>query len=327
MHDTDDGTDGGGGPGGEALDKHGRPLSAYPEAADAGRLLGINAFGNAAYASEVVVSLAVLDESGSLRSPPRHRRLAHEFPFSEVGMSPGEYVLYVADEYGPWRGLTAFAREWTDRAGVDPDRVVGTVPTERDAGTLVESLLEADSWADRAGPAGELRQLAMDRPADLGPFAADLVALLDDRADDGSGLAARGGVRVDVAFAVARTVRAVPDAVDDEFARLVRIAGEESLEAAETAYKDRLVDLLDVRGRQATNEVADRLEAVLTAEDAEARLCGLHVLYHLAYRYANGTHPLVADAGIRAAVAARVDDPDPAVAARADEVDILLDFE
>ena len=52
-------------------DKHGRPLAAYPETAECGRPPGVNVFGNTADRTAETVSLALLDETGTLRIPPR----------------------------------------------------------------------------------------------------------------------------------------------------------------------------------------------------------------------------------------------------------------
>jgi hypothetical protein len=37
-------------------DKHGRPLAAYPETAECGRLLGVNVFGNTVYTTAETIA-------------------------------------------------------------------------------------------------------------------------------------------------------------------------------------------------------------------------------------------------------------------------------
>lgn len=81
-------------------DKHGRGLDAYPDRTEFGYLLGINAFGNATYGTETEATLAALNADGDLRVPVRERWIARQFPLSEAGFTPAEYVQYVVDEMG-----------------------------------------------------------------------------------------------------------------------------------------------------------------------------------------------------------------------------------
>lgn len=321
-------------------DKHGRGLEAYPASTDDGRFLGFNVFGNAAYATDAVVSLAILDETGDLQVPPRDRWLGHEFPLDEVGLTPGDYVLYVADDRGPWRALTSWGRDRVEAAGVDPDKVVGEIPKQRDAASLVSELRAASDWGERAELAGELRQVALDRPWSVVPVVTDIVELLDDRASERAGPPdaedahqgesdreqSRTSARRDLAFVVDRAAREDWSGVESAFHRLVLIAGDRELRDPETAYKRHLLDLLDRRGRVDTPATIERIERWLGDDDPTVRLRALNALYHLEYRYASDSHPLLEDPGLRDAVADRTDDGDAAVRDRAESVETLHGF-
>lgn len=321
-------------------DKHGRGLEAYPASTDDGRLLGFNVFGNAAYATDAVVSLAILDEAGDLEVPPRDRWLGHEFPLDEVGLTPGEYVLYVADDRGPWRALTSWARDGVEAADVDPDRIVGEIPKQRDAASLVSELRAASDWGERAELAGELRQVALDRPGSVVPVVTDVVELLDDRANERAGPPDADGAptgesdrdqhrtsaRRDLGFVVDRAAREDWSGVESTFRRLVLIAGDRELSDPETAYKRHLLDVLDRRGRVDTPATVDRIERWLGDDDPTVRRRTLNALYHLEYRYASDSHPLLEDPGFRDAVADRTDDADAGVRDRAESVETLHGF-
>lgn len=312
-------------------DKHGRPLSAYPERSSVGRLLGINVFGNAAYVDDGTVSLAVLDVADELQIPPRERWLSHEFPLEETGLSTGEYVLYVVSDRGPWRTLTEYGRERVADAGVDPERVVGTVEKRRSAVELYDAIRDADDWGVRAEAAGELRQLAMDAPQSVLGRHTELVGLLDGRddaeatPDDDPEIRSRTLARRDFAFVLLCVHRVNSSVLDSAFERLVVAAGSEELDDSND-YRRRLLDYVDIRGRESPAETADRLAALLEDDDPETRLRTLYAVYHLEYRYANDSHPLLETSALREAIAARGDDSEPAVRQQTEEIALLHEF-
>lgn len=320
--------------GSEAIrtDKHGNPVERYPVETDHGRLLGIDVYGNAAYATGDRATLAVLDDHGELRVPPRERWLAAEFPLAETGLSPGDYVLYVAKEAGPWRVLADAGHEGVTSRGVDPDRVVAEGRADTDVDALVRRVTGVDDWDDRVEPAGELRLAAMDRPGDVGGHLETLLSVLDEGApvDPGGGddpdeatyhgLAARS----DIAFAVARAVRTEPSLVRsvlDDLLTLVA-AGRDS-----TADHDRhLLDALDVAGAAEPAAVAAGLERALDDEDPASRRRTLHAVYRLEHRYPVGDHPLLSAGGLRERVDALVSDPDESVREAAESVRTVHGF-
>lgn len=330
-------------------DKHGNRAERYPAETEHGRLLGITVYGHAAYATGSTARLAVMDDHGELCVPPRERWLAAEFPLAETGLSPGDYVLYVADEAGPWRVLAAAGREGVAARGVDPERVVAVGPADAEVDALIDALAATDGWADRAEPAGELRQAALDHPREVAERLGTLLSLLSEsvrhtggtdpseRVDGtdgsappadgaaGSGAAYHGtAARCDVAWVLARAARAEPGAVADSLADLLELvaAGRGS-----DADADRhLLDALDVVGRVEPAATVAALLAALGAADPALRRRALDTLYRLEHRYATDDHPLLADGDVRDAVDSLASDPESGVRERAEEVRTVHGF-
>lgn len=326
-----------------ATDKHGNPLSAYPDPTEHGRLLGFNFAGNAVYATTQSVTLATLDTSGDLRVPPRERWLSGEFPLDEVGLTPGDYVLYAADEGGQWRALTEAAGESVSERGVDPDEVVRNAPAEGSPDDTVAAL--ADDDPERAAAASDdLRRLVVDRPE---AFLDHLDTILDglrerfhgegeldiDPEGGGAGTAdpaapEQGMLLRNAAFAVARIVRASPDFGFESLDRLLACF-DENRDAAADVHHELLLDAVDVLGRQRTEQVAEALADRLGRADdpstvSRARL--LNAVYHLEQRYATRTHPLLEDGTLRAAVDRIAEGSDPTLAEAAAAVRTVHDF-
>jgi hypothetical protein len=289
-------------------DRRGNPVQRYPVAAEHGRLLGIDAYGEAVYAT---------DDRGTLRVPPRERWLAAEFPLAETGLSPGDYVLYVAKEAGPWRVLADAGHEGVRARDVDPERVVADGPVETDVDALVERVVSADGRDDRAEPAGELRQVAMDHPHEVADHARTLLSLLSggrpvdpDVADDSTTapyhvLAARG----DLAFA--RAVRAHPAVVRPVLEELLGLVA--AGRASPVDHDRHLLDALDVAGLAEPSGTAASLVSVLGEEAPAARRRALDALYRLEHRHAAGDHPMLSVGELREAVEALERDPNESV--------------
>lgn len=322
-------------------DKHGNPVECYPAKTEHGRLLGVNVYGNAAYATDERAILSVLDDHGELRVPPRERWLAAEFPLAETGLSPGDYVLYVADEAGPWRVLADAGHEGVTARGVDPGRVVADGPVEADVGTLVDAIAAADRWIDRAEPAGELRHAAMDHPEDVADHIGTLVSVLSGGVSSGSPGDDEGGrptgtgspsedgyagiaARRDVAWTLARGVRAVPGAVRESFDELVELVA--AGRGSDADHDRHLLDALDVVGLAEPAATAAGLVTAMEDDDPVVRRRALDALYRLEHRYATGGHPLLAVAELREAVDSLVADPDGPVRERAEDVRTVHGF-
>lgn len=324
-------------------DKHGNDVERYPTATEHGRLLGIDVYGNAAYATEDRTTLAVLDDRGELRVPPRERWLAAEFPLAETGLSPGDYVLHVADESGPWRVLAEAGHEGVRAREVDPERVVANGPVDADVDALVDAVARADGWTDRAEPAGELRQATLDHPRDAAGRTGTLVSLLgeavpdseagDDRVNGGDGGDGDEGqesdgsadarhhelaTRRDLGWALARGVRADPGAVRGSFADLLELVA--AGRGSDAAHDRHLLDALDVAGLAEPSPTADRLVAALEDGDPTLRRRALDAVYRLEHRHAANEHPLLAVEALREAVDALVTDPDGTVREAAEDV-------
>jgi hypothetical protein len=332
-------------------DKHGNGVGRYPVETEHGRLLGITVYGNAAYATAERATLAVLDDRGELRVPPRERWLAAEFPLAETGLSPGDYVLYVADEAGPWRVLAEAGHDGVTARDVDPERVVADGPVDADVDALVAAVAGADGWVDRAEPAGELRHAAMDHPGAVADRLETLLAVLSedatagpagrtdetDEADetDGTGSPTDTGnspedgysgmaARCDVAWTLARAVRADPGAAGESFDELLELvaAGRDS----DADHDRHLLDAFDVTGLAEPSATAARLVAGLEDDDPAVRRRTLDALYRLEHRYAAGYHPLLATGSLREAVDSLADDPDGAVREAAESVRTVHGF-
>lgn len=325
-------------------DKHGNPLSAYPDPTEHGRLLGFNFAGNAAYATNGSVTLATLDAGEDLRVPPRERWLAGEFPLGEVGLTPGDYVLYAADEGGPWRALTEAAREGVAERGVDPTRVLRDTAAEGDPDTLVAAL-RADDPERATSASEELRRLVTDRPDAFVGHLQTMLDVLRHRLHGEGGLdVGRGGDGADqtdsvdpthalflrnVAFAVARVVRESPAAGVSSTDRLLASFDENRDRTEEAVHRELLVDAVDVLGRRRTAAFAEALASRLEREadpTSVSRVRLLNALYHLEQRYATASHPLLEDSTLRGAVDRAVEDPDPDVAETAEAVGTVHDF-
>lgn len=322
-------------------DKHGNDVERYPTGTEHGRLLGFDVYGNAAYATEDRATLAVLDDRGELRVPPRERWLAAEFPLAETGFSPGDYVLYVADEAGPWRVLAEAGHEGVTARGVDPARVVADGLADADVDALVDTVVRADGWTDRAEPAGELRQAALDHPRDVAGRSGALLSVLGEAVPDGEdGVDGVGGVdgeyeddgsegpdgarhhelaaRRDLGSALARGVRANPEAVHGPFAELLGLVA--AGRGSDADHDRHLLDALDVAGRADPSATAGRLVAALEDDDPVIRRRALDAVYRLEHRHAADEHPLLAVEALREAVDALVDDSDGAVRESAEDV-------
>lgn len=288
-------------------DKHGHPLADYPQETEYGRLLGVDASGNAAYTDGETVTLAAFDTAGALRVPVRERWLTRRFPLDAAGLDPGEYVLYTADETGPWRELADFARERVAEAGYDPERVRSAEPFEGDADSVLTGLAAGEP--DDESAAGALRQFAMDRPEALSARLDDLLDVLADAdvdpegvyGEDRAGGYERLAVLADAAYAVARAARADPEALVARVEGLLVAAGGER-EPADDPVVSYLLDALDVVGHARTAETAAALADRI--DDPERAVPTLNALYRLEHRYANGDHPLLDAETLRAAVAA-----------------------
>lgn len=310
-------------------DKHGHELADYPNESDHGRLLGFLVSGNAAYATEERVVLATLDARGTLRTPPRERWLSGEFPLAAVGLTPADYVLYAADEAGPWRALTSLAREAVRAKGIDPAKVHRDGVETGDPETLVSRLDEDPGTAAEAS--GALRQFTLDHPARVEPHAETLLDVLDalvtvstdgqaDEADFERLVVAR-----DVAFVLARLARARPGVLSPHLDRLLATLGAAPDDGDDHPHVSYLLDVLDVLGRAdpdgAARVLCERLDS--TPETATRTL---EALYRLEHRYARDEHPLLEDESLRTAVEAALDAEDLAVRQAATEVDTVHGF-
>jgi hypothetical protein len=302
-------------------DKHGRALGAYPERTAYGHLVGINTFGNAAYATEATATLASLDEAGELRVPVRERWIAREFPLAEADLTPAEYVEYVVDEAGPWRALTPGVEERIEAAGHDLDALVSDGPFEADRDELLAAVESGGGRAREAG--GALRQYALDHPEEMVPV---VPRLLDALAvpgpdDDFAALA----VAADLAAAVARATRAAPDAVAPHLDRLVDPAGGEREPAGDDPTLLHLLDALDVLCRADSEGVAAALATAVEAADAHA-VATLNAVYRLEHRYSTREHPLLEASRLREVVAAAAERASGELGAAATEVETIHGF-
>lgn len=328
-------------------DRHGWEIDEYPDEHDEyGRLLGINLFGNAAYATPKRVYLAELTASGTLRAPPREHWTGHDFPLGDLEMSVGEYLRGVADDYGPWRALSAFGQERVTAANVDTDAVIRrTVDLpRRDAAALVDAVVDGD-WAARSDASGPLRMLAMDDPDSVAPHVADLVSLLDDVRgereridteadapvgsqpfDERTSNTARIAVRQDIAFVITRVGRADPTAVGESLRRLVDIAGDRPYYDPETAYKRYLVDLIDDLGRRDPSSVAAVVTASLAEDEPVVRRRALNTLCNLQSRDVDAVHPVLATGDLSDAVEECRHDENDRLRTAAADLDSLREF-
>jgi hypothetical protein len=288
-------------------DRRGRPLAAYPDRAAGGRLVGLTVFGTAAYAGDGEVRVALLGGDGRLSVPPRDARIADRFPHGEVGLSLGEYVLYVADEYGPWRALTPAAREAVAEH-TDPGEVLAAADPDRGAvAGLVTGLSAADSWERRVELAGELRQALLDAPLAGAPGLGTLLDLLDDVTGERERIPAeaadpvgeqpvderersfpRIAARRDIAQGVARVLRellaAPEEALEESTVRRVAfLAGDRPIHDPETAYKLYLVDALEAVGRARPAVLRAALLSLFDGSARERRR-GANAAYQLAGR-------------------------------------------
>lgn len=328
-----------------STDRDGRPLADYPAEDEIGRLVGVTVFGTAVYADGEQARVALLNDDGGLTVPPRDARVADRFPYDEIGMTVGEYVAYVADEYGPWRELSDRAREAVAEHA-DPEAVVGTAdPSRWEVAGLVTGLAGAEEWDERVEIAGELRQALLDAPAAGEPGLGTMLDLLDDvtgererlpvEAEDPVGdqpfeererSFPRIAARRDIAQGVARVLREVAgsDGVDERTVRRVAfLAGDRPIHDPETAYREYLVDALDLLGRRQADTVRAALRSLFDG-DARERRRGVNAAYHLARRN-SADHPLIDD-DLRLAVEALAEDPDPGVREAVEEFQLVLEL-
>lgn len=301
-------------------DKHGRALDEYPERTAYGHLIGINTFGNAAYATEAEATLASLDEEGQLRVPVRERWIARQFPLAEADLTPAEYVEYVVDETGPWRALTDGVEERLEAAGYDAATLVSDGPYETDRDDLLAAVESGDGRARAA--AGALRQYALDHPEDVVPLLPRLFDTL--HGEEGEDFGARA-VAADLAAVVARATRADPGAAAAHLDRLVDAAGREREPAGDDPALLHLVDALDVLGRDDPAEIAETLAGMVEGADDRA-VATLNALYRLEHRYSTGEHPLLAAGRLREVVAAAADRAGGELGEAAREVETIHGF-
>lgn len=304
-------------------DKHGRALDEYPERTEYGHLLGINAFGNAAYATETEATLASLDEEGRLRVPVRERWIARQFPLAEANLTPAEYVEYVVDETGPWRALTGGVEDRIEAAGHDLEGLVSDGPYEAELGRLLDAVEAGGARASEAS--GALRQYALDHPDEVVPVVSRLLDVLDDGAEaetEGFGALA---VAADLAAAVARATRADPEAVVPHLDRLVAVTGREREPAGDDPALLHLVDALDVLGRDDSEGLAGALATRVEAAD-DGAVATLNALYRLEHRYSTGRHPLLETERLREVVAAAAERASGDLGAAATDVETIHGF-
>lgn len=290
-------------------DKYGHGLDEYPEETEHGRLLGFDAVGNAAYADETTVTLAVVAADGSLRVPVRDRRLTRRFPLDDAGLSPVEYVLYFADEVGPWRALVDGTRQRISEAGHDPERVLNDGPFEAEPTALAEQLDESDPVA--VGEAsGAVRRLAMDEPGAAVPVLSTLLGFLSTAIEnrgtadlnDRNPSYERRAAQADVAYAVARIAWGEPDPLYESLDTLLEVAGLDRETDEDHPALASVTDALDLLGREDTERIQLALVDRIVDDDTGRATAALNALYRLEHRYAHGTHPLCANESIRAAV-------------------------
>lgn len=290
-------------------DKLGHTLDEYPDPTEHGRLLGFDAVGNAAYADDATVTLGVLAADGSLRVPVRDRRLTRRFPLDDAGLSQLEYILYFADEVGPWRVLADSSRQQLVDADHDPEQLLTDVPFEADAAALADQLTGSDSVAIGKASSG-LRRLAMDAPEAVAPVLPELLAFLSTVIDDGTERVAgnrstdyeRRASQADVAYAVARIAWHDPEPIHDSFDRLLAVAGEDRETDRDNPALASLTDAIDRLGRENADRVAAAFVDRIDGSDPTRATAALNALYRLEHRYARGTHPLCANESVRAAV-------------------------
>lgn len=287
-------------------DKFGHEIGEYPQNREEGSLLGFNVFGHAVYATDERAVLAVLGPSGDLRIPPRERWFAGAFPLADVGLTPGDYVLYAADEGGPWRALAPFGREAVGERGVEPSEVLRDAAATGDPDVLVPTVVNDTESTDRIAAAGELRELVVDDPEAVQGYVRPLLEWLtgtpgaNATADESFD---RFAAATDVAFVVARVARSAPDTVLDAFDPLVGCLGSDRETADVPDYLASLLDALDVVGRQQPDATADALRVRIGGTDSDRAVSALNALYRLEHRYADGSHPLLDHESVREVVA------------------------
>jgi len=287
-------------------DKYGHAVDAYPSEADHGQLLGINVSGNVAYATDDTVTLAVLGIDGSLRVPPPERGLPSDFPLNEVELTPGEYILYIADEAQPWRALSEHGQNLVEETSHDTGVVLTDGPVDADLDSLLAALDGATADDDVGEHSGMVRRVAMDHPEQVVDSLGALVDLLAAHLGDGetSGDSAeawdRAAAAVDLAYAVSRAAREDPAAVAAYLDGLVEMLGHERT-AADQPTPRHLTDALDAIGRAETDEVAAALARAIEGE-ADTAETALNALYRLEHRYSADEHPLCEVPTVREAV-------------------------
>jgi hypothetical protein len=305
-------------------DKHGRALAEYPERTEYGHLIGINAFGNAAYATERTATLASLDEEGRLRVPVRERWIAREFPLAEAGLSPTEYVEYVVEETGPWRALTDGVEERLQTAGHDLSLIVSAGSFTAELDGLIEAVQTRDGAASEAS--GALRQYALDHPAEVVSVVPRLLDLQESYAganDDFDALA----VAADLAAVVARATRADPGTVATHLDRIVAVVGRERKPAGDDPTLLHLIDALDVLGRDDPEGLATALATdIENDDDDDDAIRTLNALYRLEHRYSTGQHPLLEIDPLRQVVAAAAERATGELREAAQEVETIHGF-
>lgn len=317
-------------------DKYGNPLSAYPSSTEYGDLLGFNAVGNAVYATERTITLAVLGPDGALRIPPMERWLSTDFPLEEVEMGPSDYVLYSADETGLWRALTETGRDGVEALGVDPDQTVGVKSVDADPDALMEKLTGGTEAEQLPEAAGELKTVVMNDPQELVPYVDELLRLLvstDVPKAAGAESSADHPVEYDeygltrnVAYAIARIARSEPAEIGTHFEHLVHALGKVREPADTTLSQDYLLDTFDILGRSAAVRTSRRVRSALEDGDTSLRVATLNSLSLLEHRYATEEHPLLEHQSVREAIQEAETDASQSVREAAKAVTMVHDF-
>lgn len=307
-------------------DKYGNAVAAYPDRTAHGNLIGINVSGNAVYATDDATRLAILATDGTLRTPPHERGVAAKFPLDEVGLTPGEYILYTADEAGLWRALSEHGSQAVRGRQSDPTNVVADGPVEYAVDTLLEQVSDPDGGpANEAG--GNLRRVAMDRPTQVVDRVESLFDLLDAHraavtlSDDADWT--QVAVTAEVSFAVARATHEDPSATEPHLDALLELLGSDRTPAGDRPPLLHLTDALDVLGRADTDGVATDLARAI--DDPESAETALNALYRLEHFYSTEDHPLCPVPSLRETVAAATQEPGP-IGRAATEVETIHGF-
>jgi len=131
-------------------------------------------------------------------------------------------------------------------------------------------------------------------------------------------------VRRDLAWALARAVRAEPTAVRGSFARLLELVG--AGRDSDADHDRHLLDALGVADRADPLATTERLVSALEDDEPIVRRRALDAVYRLEHRHARDDHPLLAVDDLREAVDDLTVDPDGAVREAAEDVETVHAF-